>query len=175
MYNASNSGYRKVYHSLLLWILAFGLIFSCITVYADVTLPDRSRDQFPISTAHLIVPLPYSYPGIGDGFFLMGNFSNILETTTDLLAMYVTGDAGGYILQFDELPIIDQRLYVKLYYQDIDRAAVNQYDARGMEGTSKNDYTLLDVSLAREKTAEFNLTFFDRRLNFLYKHTNNEF
>jgi len=50
----------------------------------------------------------------------MGNFSNILDTTTDFLAMDVTGDAGGYILQFDEVPIIDQRLYVKLYYQDID-------------------------------------------------------
>ena len=175
MYNTSNPGYRKIYHPLLLWILAFGLIFSCVTVYADVSYPDRRKNQFPDSSAHLIVPLPYSYPGIGDGFFLMGNFSNILETTTDLLAMYVTGDAGGYILQFDELPIIDQRLYVKLYYQDIDRAAVNQYDARGMEGTGKNDYTLLDISLAREETAEFNLTFFDRRLNFLYKHTNNEF
>ncbi len=105
----------------------------------------------------------------------MGNFSNILETTTDFLAMYVTGDAGGHILQADEAPLIDQRLYVKIYYQDIDKAQVNQYDTRGMEGTSQNDYTLLDVTLALEKTVEFNLTFFDRRLSFLYEHTDHEF
>lgn len=166
---------RKISRPLLLGILVPGLIFACMTVYADVNYPDRRRNQFPESPAHLIVPLPYSYPGIGDGFFLMGNFSNVFDTTTDFLAMSVTGDAGGYILQFDEVPLIDQRLFVRLYYQDIDRAQVNQYDVRGMEGTSKNEYTLLDVGLSRNKTADFNLTFFDRRLNFLYQHQDFEF
>ncbi len=166
---------RKIYCSLFFWVITSGFIFSCFAAYADIASSDRRRDQFPTSTAHLVVPLPYSYPGIGDGFFLMGNFSNIMETTTDFLAMFVTGDAGGYILQFDEVPIIDKRLYVKLFYQDIDRAQINQYDVRGMAGTSKNEYTLLDISLARQKTAEFNLTFFDRRLNFLYQHSEHEF
>jgi len=106
--------------AFILWGLTLWFIFSCVSAYAGVPVPDRRRDQFPASPARLIVPLSYSYPGIGDGLFLMGNFSNILDTTTDFLAMDVTGDAGGYILQFDEVPIIDQRLYVKLYYQDID-------------------------------------------------------
>ena len=167
--------YRKVSHPFFLWLLVPVFIFACMTVSADVSYPDRRRDQFPESPAHLVVPLPYSYPGIGDGFFLMGNFSNVLETTTDFLAMSVTGDAGGYILQFDEVPLIDQRLFVRLFYQDINRAQVNQYDVRGMEGTSKNEYTLLDISLARNKSAEFNLTFFERRLNFTYEHKVNEF
>ena len=121
-----------------------------------------------------MVPLPYSYPGIGSGFFLMGNFSNILETT-DVLAMYVTGDARGYILQFDEVPIVSERLFLKYFYQDINKAQINQYDVRGMAGTSKNEFTLLDVALARNKVADFNLTFYDRRLNFLYQRMDNEF
>jgi len=160
--------------SLLSWGLTFVLLFSSVSAQADIIFPERRKSQFPDSHAHLVVPLPYSYPGIGSGFFLMGNFSNVLETT-DILAMYVAGDAGGYILQFDEVPIVSQRLFVKLYYQDIKRAQINQYDVRGMEGTSKNEFTLLDISLARNKVADFNLTFFDRRLNFLYQRADNEF
>ena len=171
----THTGYMTGYNTIFLLLSIFLLMFSCVAAYADATMPDRRKDQFPSSAAHLIVPLPYSYPGIGDGFFLMGNFSNLRETTTDFLAMVVTGDAGGYILQFDEVPIVNQRLFVKLYYQDIDRAQVNQYDVRGMDGTSKNEFNLLDVTLARNKTAEFNLTFFDRRLNFLYQRMDHEF
>ena len=166
---------QKLYSSIVFWGPILSFIFGSIVTCADVAVPDRRRDQFPTSSAHLVVPLPYSYPGIGDGFFLLGNFSNLLETTTDFLAMSVTGDAGGYILQFDEIPVVDQRLFVKIYYQDIDRAQVNQYDVRGMAGTGQNEYTLLDISLARSKTADFNLTFFDRRLNFLYQHSDHEY
>lgn len=173
--NLAHIGCLKVYKPVFLLLPIFLLIFSSVAVYADATLPDRRKDQFPSSDAHLIVPLPYSYPGIGSGFFLLGNFSNLRKTTTDFLAMVVTGDAGGYILQFDEVPIVNQRLFLKLYYQDIDRAQVNQYDLRGINGTSKNEFNLLDVTLARTKTAEFNLTFFDRRLNFLYQHMDQEF
>lgn len=172
---AWQNGHRQLKQTLLVWLLALGFVFSSMTVFAEVTYPDRRRDQFPDSTAHLVVPLPYSYPGIGDGFFLMGNLSNVMQTTADFLAMIVTGDAGGHILQLDELPIIDQRLYLKLYYQDIDRVVVNQYDTRGMDGTDKNDFNLLDATLALEKTAELNLTFFERRLNFIYEHTATKF
>ena len=161
-------------HSLLSWCLAFVILFTSVSVKADITLPERRKDQFPDSPAHLVVPLPYSYPGIGKGFFLMGNFSNVYETT-DILAMYVAGDAGGYILQFDELPIVNEHLFVKLYYQDIKRAQINQYDVRGIAGTGKNEYTLLDVSLARNIVGDLNLTFYDRRLNFLYQRADNEF
>ena len=172
---ALNSYNLQALHRLFAWGSALCFFLSCVSTYADVTMPDRRKNQFPTSNAHLVVPLPYSYPGIGDGFFLMGNFSNVRDSTTDILAMVVTGDAGGYILQADELPIIDRRLYVKLFYQHINRAAINQYDTRGMESSNKDDYSLLDVSLAVEKTANINLTFFDRRLNFYFNHNDSEF
>jgi len=170
-----NTESQQVFRAFIVWVSTLCLMFGCITTYADFTFPDRRKDQFPTSSAYLVVPLPYSYPGIGDGFFLMGNFSNVLDTTTDFLAMYVTGDAGGYILQLDEVPIIDRRLYVKLYYQDIDRAVVNQYDTRGMEDSNKNDYTLLDITLALQKNAMFDLTFFERRLDLFFIHSDSEF
>ena len=170
-----NDFYTRIYHHCILHALTVLLIFNTLTVSANEYIPDRRKDQFQKTPAHLIVPLPYSYPGIGQGIFWLGNFSNLLDTTTDFFATAVTGDAGGYVLQLDEAPIIDERLFVKLYYQDIDRAVVNQYDKRGMNDTSKNDYTLLDVSLAQEKTATVDLTFFERRLNFFFKHTESKF
>jgi hypothetical protein len=172
---AMNTDCRSVSRLWLMVGLALWFIFSSIPAQADITFQDRRKDQFPVSPAHLVVPLPYSYPGVGEGFFLMGNFSNVLETTTDFLAMYVTGDAGGYILQLDEAPIVDRRLYAKLYYQNINKAVVNQYDTRGMDNTGKDDYTLIEATLALEKNAEINLTFFDRRLNFLYQYSDHAF
>jgi hypothetical protein len=172
---ASCVDYQRAFHALILWSVSLWFIFGCVTVYADVQLPDRRKDQFPTSPAHLVVPLPYSYPGIGQGFFLMGNFSNVMDTTTDFLAIYVTGDAGGYVLQLDEAPIIDRRLYARIFYQNINRAVVNQYDIRGMSGSGKDDYTLLDISLALQKSARFDLTFFDRRLDFFFTHTDSVF
>lgn len=169
------SVHRKNVRLLSLWVISLQLIFNCMAASAEPDWAERRRDQFPVSTAHLVVPLPYSYPGIGDGFFLMGNFSNLLESTADFLGIYVTGDASGYVLQADEVPLIDRRLFVRLFYQNINRAQINQYDVRGMEGTSENEYTLLDISLARNKSAEFNLTFFERRINFTYEHKVNEY
>ncbi|MDH4189736.1 MAG: BamA/TamA family outer membrane protein [Betaproteobacteria bacterium] len=166
---------RPALRRFLFWGCALWLTIGCVDANAEFNLSERRKDQFPASPAHLVVPLPYSYPGIGEGVFLMGNFSNIFQTTTDFLAMYVAGDAGGYILQADEVPLIDRRLYLRLYYQDINKAQVNQYDTRGMEGSGKDGFSLLDISLALEQTANLNLTFYDRRLNFHLNHTDNEY
>lgn len=155
-------------------LIALVVLVGANQAEADISVPDRRRNQFPDTQAHLVVPLPYSYPGIGDGFFLMGNLSNIGGTTTDFLAMYVAGDAGGHILQLDEAPIIDQRLFARLFYQNINKAVVNQYDTRGMDNTGKYDYTLIEATLAMQKAAEINLTFHDRRLNFYYQRSAHE-
>lgn len=144
-------------------------------VGANENIPDRRKDQFPKIPAYLLVPLPYSYPGIGQGAFLMGNFSNLFNTTTDFLAMYVVGDAGGYIGLLDEAPLINERLFLSVYYQNINRAVVNNYDIRGMEGTNKDDFNLLDMSLALQRSAELSLSFFDRRLEFGYSYSADEY
>ncbi|MDX2416382.1 MAG: hypothetical protein QNK19_02865 [Xanthomonadales bacterium] len=89
----THTGYITAYNTIFRLPSICFLMLSCVAANADASFPDRRKDQFPSSAAHLIVPLPYSYPGVGDGFFLMGNFSNLRETTTDFLAMLVTGDA----------------------------------------------------------------------------------
>ena len=54
---------------------------------------DRRREQFNKQYGQLFVPLPYSLPGLGTGLLFIGNFGNILDTTTDIAAIGGIGDA----------------------------------------------------------------------------------
>jgi len=155
--------------------LVLSLLFSSQTIAEDLSgqfewLPDRRKDQFPTESAHLFVPLPYSYPGIGEGFFLIGYGSNLVGTTMDAVVIGVTGDATGSVVQFDEIPIIEDTLLVHIYLQGIDRAVVNNYEIRGMNDSSA--YNLLDATRADENRFQLQYTMEQRRINFyLTKYT----
>jgi len=138
-------------------------------------IPERRKDQNPTQPAHLIVPLPYSKPGIGEGIVLMGTVSNIKNTTADITGLFVGGDAKGSIINGSEVPLFSDILFLDFYLQDIDRAAVNNYTVRGINNTKENDFTVLDLSVAKEVSLEFNLTFYDRRLNLYYSYQDSEY
>ena len=138
-------------------------------------IPDRRKDQNPTQPAHLIVPLPYSKPGIGDGIVLLGTVSNVAETTADITGMFVTGDADGSIINGSEVPLYSDILFLDFFLQNINRAAISNYSIRGINNTRENDYTILDLSIADEAHVQLNLTFFERRLNFYYLYRNFEY
>lgn len=150
------------------------LIYASTSMAAD-WIPERRKNQNPTQPAHLFVPLPYSKPGIGDGVVLMGTVSNVAETTADITGVMVTGDARGHILNGSEVPLFSDILFLDFFLQDINRAAVNNYSIRGINNTSENDFTILDVGLAEEMNAELNLTFFERRLNLYYSYNKFEY
>lgn len=133
-------------------------------------IPERRKDQFPTQPAHLIVPLPYSKPGIGDGAIVMATVTNVAETTADITGLFVGGDARGSILNGSEIPLYADMLFVDFFLQNIDRAAINNYSIRGISETSEDDFTVLDLSVADEATIQLNLTFFERRLNLYYSY-----
>ena len=137
--------------------------------------PDRRRDQFPKEDAYLVVPLPYSYPGIGEGLFLLGNASNVFDTTADVLFIEVIGDATGRVAQFDEVPLIVDELFLSMQMQNINRAVVNQYAIRGMNGSDGTDYTLLDISQADQASFRLDYTLNDRRFNYFLARSEDEF
>lgn len=138
-------------------------------------IPERRKDQNPTQPAHLIVPLPYSKPGIGDGLVLLGTVSNVAETTADITGLFVTGDADGSIINGSEVPLYSDILFLDFYLQNINRAAVSNYSIRGISNTSGDDFTILDLSIADESRFEFYLTFFERRLNFYYLYRKFEY
>lgn len=137
----------------------------------DINAPARRKPQFPTDPAHLLVPLPYSMPGIGKGYFLMGYLANIQDTTTDLAVVSTQGDAHGNLIQIDEIPLITDHLHLQLFGMDINNATVNDYETRGMD-SDREGYNLLELSAVQQKSAELTLSFWDRRLAFSARYGN---
>ncbi|MCW8917364.1 MAG: BamA/TamA family outer membrane protein [Gammaproteobacteria bacterium] len=136
--------------------------------------PERRSEQFPTDNAYLLVPLPYSMPGIGEGYFLMGYFSNMFGTTADGFITRVGGDAEGWVTQFDEVPLYKKTLFFNVMDQRISKAAVNNYKSRGMN-TGKDDYNIVEVNQADERHLGLTLSLFERRLEFTSSHNSSNF
>lgn len=128
---------------------------------------ERRKDQFPTEFSYLVVPLPYSLPGIGEGFFVPFYFSNIADTTTDAYGLAILGDAKGKDFGVEELPLIRNHLLLEVFYEFIDVATVNQYPTRGMD-SSADDYFLVEVDKADSFEQGLALTLFERRFTLGY-------
>ena len=135
---------------------------------------ERRKDQFPTEFSYLILPLPYSLPGIGTGWFVPLSFSNLFDTTTDVFALAILGDATGTMAGIEQIPVIDETLFLNFSYQDINKAMVNNYDKRGMD-TGKDDYSLLEVSQADSLASQIILSFWERRIEFFASRYSSEF
>lgn len=142
--------------------------------FSSELIPERRKNQNPTQPAHLIVPLPYSKPGIGKGVVLLGTLTNVAETTADISAVFVGGEAEGTILNGSEVPLYSDYLFLDFTLLDINRASINNYSIRGINNTDKNDFTILDLSVVKENKVGLNLTFYDRRLNFNYAYRQSE-
>ena len=129
-------------------------------------IPDRRKDQFPTEPAYLFVPLPYSIPGIGSGLFLLGNLSNVSESTADALIIYIVGDVEGYIVRLDEIPLISERLLLEVPAGNISKVVIRSYEQRGMD-TKKDEFINLEIGSSQFFAPSLTLTFFDRRLDLL--------
>jgi len=137
--------------------------------------PERRKDQNPTVPAYFLVPLPYSKPGIGSGLLLLGNIANVGGSTADLNIVQVTGDAGGTFLHGEEIPLISDWLSLEFNYQDITRADINNYSIRGMNGTNKDDFNIIEVGFAKQLDTTLIFNFYNKRLNFYYAHSDGDF
>ena len=141
------------------------MVLGSLPLHADL-IPDRRKEQFPTEPAHLFVPLPYSLPGIGSGFFLLGNFSNVFESTADASANVILGDVEGYFVQLTEVPLISETLLLDVFAGEITKLALNSYEKRGMD-TKKDEFNILELGSAQFSGPALTLTFFDRRLDLI--------
>ena len=137
--------------------------------------PERRKEQNPTVPAYFLVPLPYSKPGIGSGLLLLGNVANVGGSTADLNILQVTGDAGGTFFHGEEVPLISDWLSLEFNYQDITRADVNNYSIRGMNGSHKDDFNILEIGFVKQLDTTLIFNFFDKKLNFYYAHVDGDY
>ena len=123
---------------------------------------DRRRDQFPTEPSYLLFPLPYSLPGIGEGFFLTGLAGNIAESHADVFAIVATGDVEGQFLGLEDIHIVSETLILNTFFQNITKAQVNNYSTRGMD-SDPDDYKLVELSSVKTTGVTLTLTLFERQ------------
>jgi hypothetical protein len=140
--------------------LALAAVF--LTLPSSLQAIERRKPQFLTEPSYLIVPLPYSLPGIGTGIIVTGLLGNVAETNVDLFGLIVTGDAEGSIIGLEDIHIVSETLILNLFWQDITKALVNNYETRGMN-SDPDDFTLIELTEVRTLAADLTLTFFDRR------------
>ena len=139
------------------------LIILILVPESGTAFIDRRKEQFLTEPSYMILPLPYSIPGIGSGLMFIGLAGNFLDTHMDIYGLGISGDAGGYILGLDDIHLVSETLIVKFFYQNLNKAAVQNYEQRGMD-TKKDEHTQLELNKVLGMEGEILLTLFDRRL-----------
>lgn len=137
-----------------------------------IELPDRRKDQFPIDPGYYLVPAPYSIPGLGDGFLIIGAMTNVNQSHADVYGFAAGGDIQGYGFFGTEFHLIEKTLLLDVTHTKFDKASSQVYSQRGMN-TSADDFIIADIDNAVFTGARLTYTVFDRRLEFygvLYKN-----
>lgn len=141
-------------------------------VSAEWDVPERRKAQFLDEPGYLILPAPYSMPGIGEGIAYYGGVNNHLGRT-DIFAVATTGDAEGVILGLWDLHLIEETAILDITYLDIDNTGISRYNRRGMR-SDKDDFSIAELDHYRGLNFKFYLSFFDRRLELYARHSQNE-
>jgi hypothetical protein len=160
MNNLTTTYYSKV---LAIKIIALLIIALILIPESGSAFIERRKEQFLTEASYMILPLPYSIPGIGSGMMVMGLAGNFLDTHLDIYGMGISGDAGGYIIGLDDIHLIPETLIFTLYYQNLNKAAIKNYDQRGMD-TEKDEHTQLELNKVIGMEGSVLLTLFDRRV-----------
>ncbi|MDT8447629.1 MAG: hypothetical protein RRB13_12120 [bacterium] len=124
---------------------------------------ERRQNQFLNEESYMFVPLPYSIPGIGQGVMFTGLAGNALGTYTDLYLLAITGDASGQILGLEDIHLVDETLIFNYFYQGLNKASVQMYEARGMD-TQKDDFQFIVLDKVTGTDTNLWLTLWERRI-----------
>lgn len=130
---------------------------------------ERRKPQFLTEPSYLILPMPYSLPGIGSGLMFTGLAANIFETNIDLFALAIGGDAEGTFSGIEDIHIINETLILDVQYQALRKAIVKNYEQRGMN-TDKDDFQYMELSKVNGLRYRLMLSLFDRRLEIFYAY-----
>lgn len=151
--------------SVLSSLVALALLMSS-PVCAEVELiPERRKEQFQHETGYAFFPYPYSLPGLGDGWSLVGAVTNAADTYVDAYGLLFDGDVKGGAIGVADIHLIPKRLFLDVGASQISKVAVTRHSERGMR-SSRNEYTILELANASALGGQLTASFYNRRLEF---------
>jgi hypothetical protein len=124
---------------------------------------ERRRDQDRISSSYLFLPLPYSYPGIGEGIMGLVQAGDVAGTPIDFTAIQIFGDVNGTIAQLAEVPLIPNMLFYGGTYQKFSKISFSNYNKRGLD-SEKEDYSLIEINKGGGMSSDLTLSLWDKRI-----------
>jgi len=134
-----------------------------VLLSSNLNALERRKSQFLSELGYMIVPAPYSIPGIGEGLMIFGSGNNLLDTYIDIYGYGFTGDAEGSGFGISDLHLIPETLIFSIGTENIKRATVMNYAKRGLD-TEKEEYNFLEASDINGNHTELTVSFFDRML-----------
>ncbi len=161
---------KSVFKQLLISALAALVVAS--SVLAVDLVPERRKEQFSTELGYLILPAPYSLPGIGSGLALTAGVNNIpffsYETPTDLFAIKtIAGDIDSAVVIVKDLYLFPKFLSISYVNGVATKAAFRTYPKRGMGADNKaDDFLISELADSKFEGATLHLEFFERRLSF---------
>lgn len=135
---------------------------------------ERRRDPFPSEPAHIILPLPYSIPGVGRGIATTGAMVNIWGSYTDIYIDSMNGDVEGYGGGILDFHLISKTLIFDFNRQQTSKLSAKSYKKRGMD-TEKDEFNYVTLGNISSGYDSLRLTFWDRRLEFFFHQENQTF
>ncbi len=128
-------------------------------------LPERRGKQFLNEPGYLVLPVPYSLPGIGEGVGFFTSFNNYYGNM-DIFAMKLTGDVDGEFFGIWDVFLIKEMLFLDFTYQNLNKFGVSSYSTRGLNDDADN-FSVLEFNQFQNRSLKATLSFFERRLEFI--------
>lgn len=146
-------------------VLIFLLMTLCLNAVFEWEIPQRRGKQFLNEPGYLVLPVPYSLPGIGEGVGYFTSFNNYYGNM-DFFAMKLTGDVDGEFFGIWDLFLIKERLFLDFTYQNLNKFGVSSYSSRGLNDDADN-FSVLEFNQFQNQSLKATLSFFERRLEFI--------
>ncbi len=154
-------------------LMSLAMAFLMFALATQAHAIERRQAQFKSDSSYLILPVPYSVPGIGEGIAYTAMAGNFADTNMDLVVMKATGAGEGTFLGIYDLHLIPEFLIVGFDYLDVSKFTLRNYAQRGINGEA-DGYTLLALDNLKESLLDIRLTLFDRRLEVFSKRSQSE-
>lgn len=144
-----------------------GIMALLLTLYdasafaSSLSIPDRRRNPFDAVPGWFVVPYVFVYPGIGNGYGVVGGAANIGGTRAIVGGTVFTGDVNGQAAGVYNINLIQRQLILDFGAFHVNRATLLSYSERGM-GTKENDHVLLEFCSNVFGGSRLTATFFDR-------------
>jgi hypothetical protein len=146
------------------FVIVLAAAFAAQSAFAEDSFPpDRRKSQFMNDRGYYVFPMPYSIPGVGEGFGVMGIGMNLGGSYTDIFGFALAGSLPGQGLGVTDIHIVPKTIILDLTTIQFGTSSITSYQQRGMQ-SNEHDFSYLQFDHYGFTGGRLTATFLDRRL-----------